>query len=139
MIFTDIPLTGYISTICIKLLQHVLLIFTSIPQLRLLMVHHAFLMSKLLGCFPCSYSKKRILWQSILVKECLDLKFFYTFHLSPIGKLVGYNEKFQPQKVVVEVLKEVIGDFSCAWIFLGFYFHWNNFVFCMQFIVFICR
>jgi hypothetical protein len=48
------------------------------------------------------------------VKECLDLKFFDTFHLNPIGKLVGYNEKFQPQKVVVEVLKEVIGDFSCV-------------------------
>ncbi len=78
------------------------------------MVHYAFLMSKLLGCFPCSYSKKKILWQSIPVKECLDLKFFDTFHLSPIRKFVGYNEKFQPQKVVVEVLKEVIGDFSYA-------------------------
>jgi hypothetical protein len=24
-----------------------------------------------------------------------DLKVFDTFHLSPIGELVGYNEKFQ--------------------------------------------
>jgi len=28
-----------------------------------------------------------------------DLKVFDTFHLSPIGELVGYNEKFQPQEV----------------------------------------
>jgi hypothetical protein len=25
-----------------------------------------------------------------------NLKVFGTFHLSPIGELVGYNEKFQP-------------------------------------------
>jgi hypothetical protein len=42
-----------------------------------------------------------------------DLKVFGTFHLSPIGELVGYNEKFQPQEVV-EVVREVVGDFSCA-------------------------
>jgi hypothetical protein len=34
--------------------------------------------------------------------------------LSPIGELVGYNEKFQPQEVVVEVVKEVVGNSSCA-------------------------
>jgi len=49
-----------------------------------------------------------------MIKFFGDLKVFDTFHLSPIGKLVGYNEKFQPQKVVVEVVKEIIGDFSCA-------------------------
>jgi hypothetical protein len=34
--------------------------------------------------------------------------------LSPIGELVGYNEKFQPQEVVVEVVREVVGNSSCA-------------------------
>jgi len=43
-----------------------------------------------------------------------DLKVFGTFHLSPIGELVGYNERFQPQEVVVEVIREVVGDSSCA-------------------------
>jgi len=72
-------------------------------------------MSKLLSCFPCSNSKKRILWQNIAVKGMFmiehlgDLKVFRTFHLSPIGELVGYNEKFQPQEVVVEVKNS-----SCA-------------------------
>jgi hypothetical protein len=42
-----------------------------------------------------------------------NLKVFGTFHLSPIGELVGYNEKFQLQKFVVEVVREV-GDSSCA-------------------------
>jgi len=73
---------------------------------------------KILGCFPCSNSKKRILWQSILVKECQmikllgDLKVFGTFHLSPIGELVKCNEKFQPREVVVKVVKKVVGDSS---------------------------
>ncbi len=58
------------------------------------------------------------------------LKFFGTFHLSPIGELVGYNKKFQPQEVVVEVVREVVGDSFCVWTFLGF---WDilYFVFCM--------
>jgi len=34
--------------------------------------------------------------------------------LSPIRELVGYNEKFQPQEVVVEVFKGVVGDSYCA-------------------------
>jgi hypothetical protein len=42
-----------------------------------------------------------------------NLKVFGTFHLSPIGELVGYNEKFQPPKFVVEVVRKV-GDSSCA-------------------------
>jgi hypothetical protein len=42
-----------------------------------------------------------------------DLKVFGTFHLSPIGELVGYNEKFEPQEVV-EVVREGVRDFSCA-------------------------
>jgi len=33
--------------------------------------------------------------------------------LSPIGELVGYNEKFQVQKFVVKLVKEV-GDSSCT-------------------------
>ncbi len=37
-----------------------------------------------------------------------DLKVFDTFHLSPIGELVGYNEKFQPEEVFVKV----VGDSS---------------------------
>ncbi len=39
--------------------------------IEVIMVHHAFPMSKFLGCFPCSNFKKNILWQSIPVKECL--------------------------------------------------------------------
>jgi hypothetical protein len=39
-----------------------------------------------------------------------DLKVFSTFHLSSIGELVGYNGKFQPQKVFVHV----VGNSSCA-------------------------
>jgi hypothetical protein len=52
--------------------------------------------------------------QSGVATELLgDLKGFGTFHLIPIGELVGYNEKFQPQEVV-KVLKEVVGDSSSA-------------------------
>jgi hypothetical protein len=40
-----------------------------------------------------------------MIKLLRDLKVFRTFHLSPIRELVGYNEKFQPQEVVVEVFK----------------------------------
>jgi hypothetical protein len=43
--------TSCIFAICVKLLWHALLIFTSIPQLRLLMVHHAIPMSKLFPLF----------------------------------------------------------------------------------------
>ncbi len=43
-----------------------------------------------------------------------DLKVFGIFHLTPIGELVGYNEKFQPHEVVVKVVIEVVGDSSCA-------------------------
>jgi hypothetical protein len=43
-----------------------------------------------------------------------DLKVFGIFHLSPIGELVGSNDKFQPQEVVVHVVREVVGDSSCA-------------------------
>ncbi len=62
--------------------------------------------------------------ESVSMIEVLgNLKVFGTFHLSSIGELVGYNEKFQPQKVVVEVVREVVGDSSRAWTFLGFFFH----------------
>jgi hypothetical protein len=40
--------------------------------------------------------------------------FFGTFNLSPIGELVGYNEKFQPQEVVVEVVRKVVGNSFCV-------------------------
>jgi hypothetical protein len=48
-----------------------------------------------------------------MIKLLGDLKVFGTFHLSPIGELVGYSEKFQPQEVV-EVVREVVRDFSCV-------------------------
>jgi hypothetical protein len=35
-----------------------------------------------------------------MIKLLGDLKVFGTFHLSPIGELVRYNEKFQPQEVL---------------------------------------
>ncbi len=60
-----------------------------------------------------------------------ELNFFYTFHLSPNGELVRYNEKFQPQEVVVEVAKDVIGDSFCVKTCLGFCFRRDFFSFCM--------
>ncbi len=68
-----------------------------------------------------------------------DLKVFGTFHLSPIGELVKYNEKFQPQEVVVVVVKKIVGDSSCALFFLGFYFHVKIFCVFMYFTMFGCR
>jgi hypothetical protein len=56
------------------------------------------------------YSSKRM----FMIKLLGNLKVFGTFHLSPIGELVGYNEKFHPEEVVVEVVREVIGDYSYA-------------------------
>jgi hypothetical protein len=52
--------------------------------------------------------------KSVMIKFFINLKFFGTFHLNPIGELVGYNEKLQPQKVVVEVITKIVGDSSCA-------------------------
>jgi hypothetical protein len=49
-----------------------------------------------------------------MIKLLGNLKVFGTFHLSSIGELVGYNEKFQPQEVVVEVVRELVGDSSYA-------------------------
>jgi hypothetical protein len=49
-----------------------------------------------------------------MIKLLGDLKVFGTFHLNPIGELVGCNEKFQPQKVVVKVVRKIIGDSSYA-------------------------
>jgi hypothetical protein len=49
-----------------------------------------------------------------MIKLLRDLKVFGVFHLSPIREFVGYNEKFQPQEIVVEVAKKVIGNSSCA-------------------------
>jgi len=49
--------------------------------------------------FMAKYSNERM----SMIELLGDLKVFGTFHLSPIGELVGYNEKFQPQEVVVKV------------------------------------
>jgi hypothetical protein len=38
-----------------------------------------------------------------MIKLLGNLKVLGTFHYSPIGELVGYNEKFQPQEVVGDV------------------------------------
>jgi len=59
--------------------------------------------------FITKYSNERV----CMIELLGDLKVFGAFHLSPIGELVGYNEKFQPQEVV-KVVKEVVGDSSCA-------------------------
>jgi hypothetical protein len=45
-----------------------------------------------------------------MIKLFGDLKVFDISHLSPIGELVGYNEKFQPQEVFIKV----VGDSSYA-------------------------
>ncbi len=125
------PSNGLYFTICIKLLQRALFIFTSIPQLRFLMVHHAFPMSKFLGCFPCSNSEKKILWQSILVKECLwsnSLETWNFFVLSTwvqLENLLDTMRNSNLKKVVIEVVKEVVGNSSYAWTFLGFCSHWD--------------
>jgi hypothetical protein len=49
-----------------------------------------------------------------MIKLLVNLKVFGTLHLNPIGELVGYNEKLQPQKVSVEVVTKIVGDSSCA-------------------------
>ncbi len=43
--------------------------------------------------FMAKYSSERV----SMIELFGYLKFFGIFHLSPIGELVGYNEKFQPQ------------------------------------------
>ncbi len=59
--------------------------------------------------FMAKYSNERV----STIKLLGDLKVFGNIHLNSIGELVGYNEKFQPQEVV-EVVKELVGDSSCA-------------------------
>ncbi len=51
-----------------------------------------------------------------------DLKVFGTFHLIPIRDLVGYNEKFQPQEVVAEVVKKVVENSFVLELFWGYVF-----------------
>jgi len=60
--------------------------------------------------FMTKYSNERM----SMIELLGDLKIFGTFHLSPIGDFVGYNEKFQPQEVVVEVVRKVVGNSSCT-------------------------
>jgi hypothetical protein len=59
--------------------------------------------------FVAKYSNERV----SMIELLGDLKVFGTSHLSPIGELVGYNEKFQPQEVV-KVVKEEVRDSSCS-------------------------
>ncbi len=42
--------------------------------------------------FMAKYSNEKM----SMIKLLVELRVFGTFHLSPIGELVGYNEKFQP-------------------------------------------
>jgi len=49
-----------------------------------------------------------------MIKLLVNFKVFGTLHLKPIGELVGYNVKLQPQKVGVEVVTKLVGDSSCA-------------------------
>jgi hypothetical protein len=56
------------------------------------------------------YSNERV----FMIKLLGYLKVFGIFHLSPIGELVGYNEKFQPREVVIEVVRKVVGDSFCV-------------------------
>jgi hypothetical protein len=58
--------------------------------------------------FMKKYSSSRVL----MIELLRNLKVFCTFHLSPIRELVRYNEKFEPQEVVVEFVKEIVGDYS---------------------------
>jgi len=59
--------------------------------------------------FIAKYSNERV----CMIELLNNLKVFGAFHLNPIGEFVIYNEKFQPQEVVVEVVRKV-GDSSCA-------------------------
>jgi len=135
--FSDIyqqPFNSCIYAICVKLLQHALLIFTSIPQLRLLMVHHAFPMSKLLGCFPCSNCKKKILLQGIAMKECLWLssleiwKFLILFTWVQLGNYTMRNSNLK--KCCTSCSKSCWKFFLCL-NFFGIMFSLRYFVFCM--------
>jgi len=60
--------------------------------------------------FMAKYSNEKV----SMIELLGDLKVFGTFHLSPIGERVGYNEKFQPQEIVVKVVRKVVGNSSCA-------------------------
>ncbi len=51
--------------------------------------------------YMAKYSSERM---SVMIELLGDLKVFVTFHLSSIGELVAYNEKFQLQEVIVEVV-----------------------------------
>jgi len=48
-----------------------------------------------------------------MIKLLGNLKAFGIFYLSPIGELVGYNEKFQLEEVV-DVVKKIVGDYFRA-------------------------
>ncbi len=49
-----------------------------------------------------------------MIKLLGNLKVFGTFHLGPIGELVGYNQNSNLMEVIVEVVTKVVRDYSCA-------------------------
>jgi hypothetical protein len=60
--------------------------------------------------FMAKYSNEKV----SMIELLGNLKVFGTFNLSPIRELVGYNEKFQPQEVVIEVVRKVVGNSFCV-------------------------
>jgi hypothetical protein len=62
------------------------------------------------------YSNGRM---SVMIKLLGNLRVFITFYLNPIKELVGYNEKFQLQKVVVEVIWRSCWRFFLCTNFVG--------------------
>ncbi len=109
--------------------------------IEVVMVHHAFPMSKILGCFPCSNSNKRILWQNIIVKKCLwsnsleIWKFLVLFTWVQLGNLLDTmrNSNLKNLQRLLEKLLELFlvfelfGDFvfieifCCSSLFLYVY------------------
>jgi len=60
--------------------------------------------------FIAKYSSERV----CMIELLNNLKVSGVFRLNPSGEFVRYNEKFQPQEVVVEVARKVVGDSPCA-------------------------
>jgi hypothetical protein len=74
------------------------------------------------------YSSERMF---VMIELLGNLKVFVTFHLNPIGEFVGYNEKFQLQKVVVEVVWRICWRFFLCMNFFGILLSLKYFVFCL--------
>ncbi len=118
MIFIDDRLIGCISAICVAIacafdihINTTIEVVDGPPCIFHVKTPWLFPLFKLQEKdFMAKYFSERV----YMIKFLEDLKIFGVFHLSPIGELVGYNEKFQPQEVVVEVVKRIIGDSFCA-------------------------